>query len=124
MIDRMIYFIKPVGADGPIKIGFSKDPLKRIKHIQPSSPSILEIAATAPATLYTENAVHRRFINLRIHGEWFTSDPELESLIEHCRVYNTLPAWLVVPKDHKECCMFNRQYPDGMTKPKALEQKP
>lgn len=75
------YFIQGVDG-GPIKIGRSVDPLSRLSSLQTGSPVVLKMLATVPGELLPEEALHKAFADLRTHGEWFSADPQLLSLIE------------------------------------------
>jgi hypothetical protein len=61
--------------DGPVKIGLSNAPERRLSQFQCASPVLLKIrhAAEVPATdvLRLEQAVHRQLGRYRIRGEWF-----------------------------------------------------
>lgn len=81
MSESVVYFIKPIGMDGPIKIGFSKNPERRMKSFATWCPFPLEIICTAPGVAHDEGRLHRRFANLHTHGEWFLSSPLLRETI-------------------------------------------
>jgi hypothetical protein len=61
--------------DGPVKIGLSNAPERRLSQFQCSSPVLLKIwhAAEVPATcvLRLEQAVHRQCSHRRVLNEWF-----------------------------------------------------
>lgn len=78
---KYVYFIKPVGLDGPIKIGCSAEPEKRLKVLGTWSPFPLEIMGKAPGGHSDENFLHRRFADLHTHREWFLSSPLLRETI-------------------------------------------
>lgn len=80
--ERYVYFLRPIGADGPVKIGCSDLPLKRLKEISTWSPLPLEIAATAPGSLQLERNLHDCFADLHSHREWFSADSRLAAFIE------------------------------------------
>lgn len=81
-VDRYIYFVKPVGMDGPIKIGCSKAPIDRVENLSRWSPFPLEIIATAPGNLKVERNLHDCFIDGYSHHEWFHPTPEMLAGIE------------------------------------------
>jgi hypothetical protein len=66
-----VYFIKPVGMDGPIKIGLSSDPGRRLREFGTWSPIPLEIIGTIPGTWADEQYLHECFAGDHLHGEWF-----------------------------------------------------
>lgn len=78
---QLIYFLKPIGMEGPIKIGCSSAPEKRLAVFAAWSPFPLEIAATAKGNYKIERALHDRFAHLHTHLEWFKPDLELTSAI-------------------------------------------
>lgn len=78
----MIYFIKPVGVAGPVKIGFSLKPDQRLRGLQAGSPLALEIVALMPGTLREEWRVHEDLSDSHSHGEWFRNCRRIEFLIE------------------------------------------
>lgn len=82
---RRVYFIKPVGMDGPVKIGCSAKPPVRRATLAAWSPFPLEIAAEIEGDLYLEARFHKRFIAARSHAEWFMATPELLSTIEQIK---------------------------------------
>jgi hypothetical protein len=81
-----VYFIGPA-LSGPVKIGSSGAPARRLKSLQAGSPVPLALLAhfADPDAMSAEKALHRRFSALRLHGEWFQRTPELEVLMESCR---------------------------------------
>lgn len=54
-----------------VKIGTSKDVSKRLADIQRMSPEPLEVLWQTPGTYRLEGALHSRFADRRVHGEWF-----------------------------------------------------
>lgn len=57
---------------GIVKIGHSKDPARRLRHLQTGSPTRLEIILDEAATLWHEAVLHERYAARRKHGEWFS----------------------------------------------------
>lgn len=76
-----VYFIKPIGMDGPVKIGCSDIPEIRLKALTCWSPFPLEIAVTIPGDTRLEGRLHSTFGQHHSHHEWFLSSPELRQLI-------------------------------------------
>jgi hypothetical protein len=83
---REIYFIKPIGMDGPIKIGCSHWPQSRLAEFEIWSPFKLEIITAFDGNCALERKIHRRFARYHSHGEWFHANPELIAMIEKLRV--------------------------------------
>lgn len=77
IMKRHVYFIKPIGMDGPIKIGTSHSPLERIKTFATWSPIPLELIGAVPGSHAEETFLHQRFADLHSHLEWFRSSPLL-----------------------------------------------
>lgn len=80
-----IYFIKPVGTDGPVKIGFSTRPEGRLFELLEWSPVDLEIAHTMPGTYALEYAIHGCLALDHIRREWFRATPRVVRLLEDLR---------------------------------------
>ena len=78
---KYIYFLRSANGDGPVKIGSSADPMKRLETLATWSPLPLEIAAFCPCNGFAETTIHRRFDDHRLHGEWFKPVDELLALI-------------------------------------------
>lgn len=76
----MIYFIQ-AAEGGPIKIGYAVDPNKRLVELQRMSPAPLRILVTIEGTRKKEGKIHRHFVHLRQHGEWFRAEQELLDFI-------------------------------------------
>lgn len=79
---QRIYFIKPVGMEGPIKIGTSCSPEKRRSALANWSPFPLEIIAEIRGDNVMERRFHARFMHCHERREWFTATPELLATIE------------------------------------------
>ncbi|MBK9496667.1 MAG: GIY-YIG nuclease family protein [Xanthomonadales bacterium] len=77
-----VYFIKPVGMDGPIKIGCSWNPAVRLRNNGYWVPFKLEVAAMIPGGKELEGRFHRRFFGSRSHYEWFDWSPDLGRIID------------------------------------------
>lgn len=91
----LTYFIAAVEEDmpeGPIKIGISNHPVARLAEMQQVCPARLEILAVAPGGARTEKRYHERFLEHRLHGEWFRRNPELLKLIRYWKVRYPLKA--------------------------------
>lgn len=73
------YFIAK-GWPGPIKIGKSKNPAKRLRQLQTASPERLHLVAYIEGDV--EKELHRRFHGDRIRGEWFEPEEWLLEWIE------------------------------------------
>ena len=70
-----VYFIQE-GFFGPVKIGSSKDVVKRIGNLQSGNAKELRFVAkiclsTELVASTVESSLHKRFQRFRIRGEWF-----------------------------------------------------
>lgn len=69
-----VYFLQACQG-GPVKIGHSQNVERRLAEIQPGHPFKLQVARlfenVDPAF---EAWLHRRFSDLRLHGEWFEEE--------------------------------------------------
>lgn len=79
-----VYFIQS-GDGGPIKIGWSEEPEKRIASLQTAHPEKLRLLAVTPGDASTEAGLHAEFSAARKTGEWFEPVPELLAHIRACR---------------------------------------
>lgn len=117
-----IYFIRPVGQDGPIKVGYSNHIERRLAEIGKWSPVPLEIVATlevpdsgslyaAPARL--ERRFHLRYSEYRLHHEWFAVHPLILADIDNINAGSfrvcCLPEWKKASND-----FIRREYPNGV----------
>jgi hypothetical protein len=81
-----VYFLRPIGQDGPVKIGSSVAPEVRLATYMHWSPMPLEIAATLQvAKRSVEGRFHSAFRHLHTHHEWFRADPALTAAIDAIR---------------------------------------
>lgn len=73
------YFIR-AGDNGPVKIGISADPEKRLRGLQTAQPDKLKLLGVLSGD--HESKLHRQFNDLRLHGEWFRPAATLLEFIE------------------------------------------
>jgi len=78
-----VYFAKPVGADGPIKIGVTQNPDQRLSLMQTSSPVEIEFAAVLwddePGVL--EQRFHALFKQFHQRREWFEGSSDIHAVV-------------------------------------------
>jgi len=67
-----VYFLR-FGADGPIKIGCSADPIGRALDLNVAAPVELVLLGALRSTnaKHEEAELHERLADCRIRGEWF-----------------------------------------------------
>lgn len=113
---KWVYFIKPIGFDGPIKIGNSAAPGQRREQLSVWSPFPLEIAAQISGDHALERRFHARFFDQHVNHEWFTASPELLDTIAAVNAgtfdTDTLPA----PRSLS-------RHPNGRGGPKWTEER-
>lgn len=68
---KKVYFIRPIGMAGPIKIGCSLTPDARRSSLETWSPFPLEIIAEIEGGLDIERRFHTQFGDLHRGREWF-----------------------------------------------------
>lgn len=73
----IVYFFKPVGCEGPIKIGCSQWPAERMKSLSVWAPVPLEMIGAVPGTFDDERFLHLCFAKSHSHREWFHASPRL-----------------------------------------------
>ena len=88
---KKIYFLRPIGQDGPIKIGCSINPVNRLQVFLIWSPLRLELVGVADGGHEYERDLHARFARQRLHGEWFAPSPDLTNLINQINNGHSLP---------------------------------
>lgn len=76
----MIYFITEKGSHY-VKIGYSEDPVKRLKELQTGNPRKLKILGILPGLFEAEKGYHEAFSKYRVQGEWFKNTGKLKSCI-------------------------------------------
>lgn len=64
-----------------IKIGYSRNPINRIRGLQEYSPAEIEVLSVKPGSMADERALHSRFRGSRSRGEWFHSTDAIEDWI-------------------------------------------
>lgn len=77
----MIYFVQAVDG-GPIKIGMTRNMVKRIRSLNGASPSPLRVLGVIDGNQVQEKTLHVRFKADRIFNEWFKPSGALLALIE------------------------------------------
>lgn len=89
---RHVYFFKPVGMAGPIKIGCSEMPNTRLERFAVWSPFDLEMIGYVRGSFADELFLHSAFSESHSHREWFNHTPELESAIAKIIAAGTVDA--------------------------------
>lgn len=85
-----VYFIQ-MGADGPIKIGFTSGKVRvRLEALQTGNPYRLRVVWETYATQTRETQLHERFAAYRMQGEWFEAKP-IELYLEDIKELRGMP---------------------------------
>lgn len=77
-----VYFIRREDNVGPVKIGTTANPCKRLSGIQTGNPYKLKIIKTIKGGKNLERTLHNKFEQFRMEGEWFIPNPVLFQLID------------------------------------------
>lgn len=81
----VVYFIKPIGMEGPVKIGCSYSPDGRRETLEYWSPFALEIVAEIEGDFELERRFHAQFIDNYLRHEWFGWSRPLQATIDAIR---------------------------------------
>jgi hypothetical protein len=117
----MIYFLQ-AGDDGPIKIGYSKNPEDRRDSLQTGNHLDLKLIGVIPGKTTLEEKLHNRFDKYRIKGEWFECSSDIiEFIISNSRygavrfLSNETPFVNLMPPEQcdvmKKLCLVEVYYP-------------
>lgn len=90
-----VYFLRPVGLPGPIKIGCSQTPEGRLETYMAWSPYPLEKIGQVPGNTKDEGYLHRCFWAQRSHAEWFHPSRELHAAIDRVLSEGRVPRDIV-----------------------------
>jgi hypothetical protein len=77
-----VYFIRPIGMKGPVKIGCSLSPDGRRETLETWAPFPLEVVATLEGPPELEARFHALLHDFHSHREWFHWCPALEEIIQ------------------------------------------
>lgn len=77
----MIYFILALDGSNHIKIGTTVRLTERIKQLVTARKADLQVLAVIDGGHAEERALHEKFKDYCIHGEWFESHPQLTDFI-------------------------------------------
>lgn len=74
-----VYFI--ADEDGYIKIGYARDVSSRLRSLQTASRQALRVVASTSGTVSDEKALHAKFADAHVRGEWFRATSDLMAYI-------------------------------------------
>jgi hypothetical protein len=76
-----VYAIQAGSAAGPIKVGWSTDPLSRARGLQTGHYEQLTVVASCPGTIDDERWLQSALAPFRLRGEWFVWNERLALLV-------------------------------------------
>lgn len=79
-----VYFVQC--GDGPIKIGWSKDPQCRLLQLQQCNPFKLKLLFYFEAAKCIETILHKIFADWHIHHEWFVFAKEIKQFMDETQL--------------------------------------
>lgn len=79
--ERFVYFIQSGSERGPVKIGFSKNPTRRLFDLQKSSPDKLTLLGVIFGDFKKEKELHRKFAPFALGNEWFLPSHSLREFL-------------------------------------------
>lgn len=82
-----IYFIGATNGD-KVKIGYSKNPWARLKDFQTATTELLRVVATVSTTENSETHIHKLLKELRIDGEWYSRNGDINNIISEIDANN------------------------------------
>lgn len=85
-----VYFIR-AKTGGPVKIGFATDVDDRLRALQTSHHSELELVNAIGGSYADENALHERFKAYRLKGEWFRLTGALKRYLDKLPALDARP---------------------------------
>lgn len=92
MSKQLVYFLRPKGRKGPIKIGCSCTPATRLETFAAWSPWPLEVMGWVVGNYTDEQFLHRCFAESHQHREWFKASPHVLEIIAKILAAKTIDA--------------------------------
>lgn len=113
---KRVYFMKPIGRDGPIKIGCSGWPNERLLQIAIWSPDPLEVIYSEEGSFKLERNLHRCFADYHRHSEWFEAGPRLVEALARLKAGEKIADVVDLSKHFRSVRCFSGKKPmrDGM----------
>lgn len=87
--DAWIYFVGQQ-PDGPVKVGYSKNPFDRMASLQTGNPRPLALIWVVEGDLGTERMIHEALAEHRLGGEWFRRVPAVFDFIAGMEAFREL----------------------------------
>jgi DNA-binding transcriptional regulator YdaS (Cro superfamily) len=87
----MIGFVYAIENSDAVKIGWAKDPVRRLSELNVGSPSQHILIGYKAATKFDERRIHSACAEHRIRGEWFSKRGEVIAFIKGLQKYEPNP---------------------------------
>lgn len=78
-----VYFLQSNGDGGPVKIGVTTDPLKRLAALRSANAYEVNLLSLYRGRVEEEQYLHRVFADQCAHHEWFFPDDKLLEVASH-----------------------------------------
>lgn len=101
---RFVYFLQ--SASGPIKIGFSTNPVLRISSLRTAAAENIRVLAVVDGDKAMEAALHQEFAAARIRNEWFQPTPGLLAKIADLQSVTTLKRRACEPDEFTRAAQY------------------
>jgi hypothetical protein len=82
---KSVYFARPVGALGPIKIGMTRGPVERLRQLSVIEKRQIDFIHIMEGDGKLEHALFRCFADIHERGEWFKPHWRLIGFIEQLK---------------------------------------
>lgn len=80
--DGRVYFLQAlIDSTAPVKIGWARDPLARLRELQTGYPTPLRLVTDFEGTRREEHFLHNVFSDDKLEGEWFRCSRDLKALM-------------------------------------------
>lgn len=89
-----VYFVED-SSSGLVKVGFTINPRSRFSTLQSEAGAPRQMLRLVPSQLSGESALHRRFRECRVRGEWFRPDRSMWRFIANTPRFG----WGAFPRD-------------------------
>lgn len=120
---KYVYFMRPVGMEGPIKIGCSIYPQHRLEQVTIWSPFPLEILHIEEGSHTLERNLHRCFADCHSHNEWFRPEERLLNAIRCLQSGMKIAEAIDLGDDRGSIYMNRPQMPAEMVGYRSLTMK-
>lgn len=98
-----------------VKIGYSKDPKRRLRDMITSCPVKLELLGFIPGSLSLESLLHEEAQKRRIRGEWFEYSGSAKSIANAIRDFDLKRIAMLVSYGPSNSCNLRGQNQKSIT---------